>query len=113
MAAAFPVPPRAQSQVEIIGRLYLTLWKRLDLTDGENKWADIVPPDAAKLDSYIEHLRTQARLQNTSPDLHEEAEARYRQVRAIVQQGAQGFDRLKQVLRDEAFRLLDQARAAR
>jgi hypothetical protein len=39
--------------VELIGKLYRNLWKRLDLIDGENKWAEVAPIDPAALDSHI------------------------------------------------------------
>lgn len=113
MAAASPAGPRFRSQVELIGRLYLNLWKRLDLIDGDNKWMDVAPPNAQALDEYIDNLRNQMSVQNTNAALHEEAEARYRQARGLIQAGGGAeFGRLKTVLRDEAFRFLDQARQA-
>lgn len=113
MAAASPAGPRFRSQVELIGRLYLNLWKRLDLIDGENKWLDVAAADPQALDEYIGNLRQQMSLLNTNAALDEEAQARYHQARALIESGGGAeFGRFKTLLRDEAFRFLDQARNA-
>ena len=73
-----------REQAERLGRLYLSLWRQLDLLSGEDKWLDVEITDPSNLKSFVE--RNMGELKNLldDADLLVEVENDYRRTQEIV-----------------------------
>ena len=67
-----------------LGRLYLSLWRQLDLLSGEDKWLDVEATDPSNLRSFVE--RNMGELKNLlgDADLLKTVENDYRRTQEIV-----------------------------
>jgi hypothetical protein len=102
-----------------LGRLYLSLWRQLDLLLGEDKWLDVEATDPSNLRSFVE--RNMGELKNLLDDanLLERVENDYRHTQEIVdklppgnaisQQERAEWVGFKDYLRDQGLRYDDAA----